>query len=92
MVLRPRPTIDAPDEFDPWWHAIEIEAARVGWHAAYMIGLALTLAAYALLRSGPVRRTKWLFVAGAVLTITGVTLQILSTGQDFSWFGQVTAE
>jgi uncharacterized membrane protein len=69
-----------PDEWHPNWWAIERDVSLVGWHILYLAGVALLTSAYAVRRSGRDRRVRWMLVAGAVLTILGMTMQIAAFG------------
>jgi hypothetical protein len=73
-----------PDEHHPIGWAIERDVGIVGWHIAYLAGVTLLLAAYAVRRSGPDRRIRWMLVSGAVLTIAGLALQMAAFGLPLS--------
>jgi hypothetical protein len=69
-----------PDAYHPTWWAIDRDIGIVGWHIAYLAGVTLLLSAYAVRRSGPDRQVRWMAVSGAVLTITGLALQMVAFG------------
>jgi hypothetical protein len=69
-----------PDPWHPNWWTVERDVGIVGWHIAYLAGITLLLAAYAVRRSGPERRVRWMVVSGAVLTIAGLALQMAAFG------------
>jgi hypothetical protein len=47
------------------------------WHAAYLVGVTLLLAALASLRCRPYRRNVWLLVAGGAITVTSVCVLVM---------------
>jgi hypothetical protein len=71
------------------WQVLVRDTHLVGWHNVYLIGLALLLAAYAVRRSGRDRRARWLLLAGATLTISGLALHMTTLGGPFTWWGSI---
>ena len=80
------PLLAAPKPWSREWRIVELEPGRVGWHALYMVGLAVVWAGVALARSGtPARRGWWTAGVGVLLAVAGFVLQVRSTGQTWTF-------
>jgi hypothetical protein len=81
-----------PDEYNTTWWVLVREADRVGWHIAYLLGVSLLLAEYALRRSGRDRRVPVLLTLGALLVVAGLVGQLAGHGGPFPWSGDLGAQ
>jgi hypothetical protein len=83
-------TVNAPSYHEEArWQVLVRDTQLVGWHNLYLIGLALLLAAYAVRRSGRLRRARWLLLPGAMLAMGGLARHMAAMGGPFAWWDLV---
>ena len=79
-------TVNAPDAHQTYFSGIDRDLVFYGLHLLFVVGLTVTLAGIALLRSGPDRRSWRVLTAGLLVAAAAVGAQLLSVdGAD--WMG-----
>jgi hypothetical protein len=76
-----------PDRFMPEYLGIDRHLGFYGLHLAYVVGLVLTLAGIALLRSGRDRRSLRLLGAGVLVAVVAAGTEILVHDGVLDWMG-----
>jgi ABC-type transport system involved in multi-copper enzyme maturation permease subunit len=76
-----------PDQYEDHFTGIDRDLGFYGLHLLFVVGLTVTLAGIALLRSGPDRRSWRVLAAGLVLVVLSVVAQLLFVEGSRNWMG-----
>lgn len=79
--------VNAPDQHMSTYFGIERDLGFYGLHLLFVVGVTVTLAGIALLRSGRDRRSWRVFVAGLLVAVLSVAAQLLLVEGARDWMG-----
>jgi hypothetical protein len=80
------PAVDLPDEPGlPAW-GLDRDLQLFAGHIAYLVGAAVLLSGWALVRTGPDRRSRWVLAVGVLMAVLALVGQVLAYDLPFDWW------
>jgi hypothetical protein len=81
------PAVELPGRRGERFRGLERDLPLFAGHLIFLVGLTVLLAGWALVRSGPERRSRWVLAVGGALVLGGLLAQLLTYDLPLRWGG-----